>query len=335
MDIKKAEIDTIIARYLAQEATPDEIEQLSEWIRQSEDNRREFFSQKDIWHALNPSFEARSINAREAENKVLRRAGIAHEKGGRHGRPARRWAAIAAMAALPLIALTLYLHLKSGAADIPSYTISTAYGYTMETVLPDGTCVWLNANSTLSYPAEFRGSSRDIALHGEAYFHVSADMQHPFTVHTPDMTVTATGTSFNVNAYSRSAEASVTLVDGKVDVTAGSTTHRLRPGEHISIRDGKTDITACSDVAKYCSWRDGILIFDDERLAAICERLEQIHNVEFDIDSAAAMYNFHIILKGESLGEVMDMLRLSAPVSCTAREPDSAGCRQKIRIRKV
>ena len=193
MDIKKAEIDTIIARYLAQEATPDEIEQLSEWIRQSEDNRREFFSQKDIWHALNPSFEARSINAREAENKVLRRAGIAHEKGGRHGRPARLWAAIAAMAALPLIALTLYLHLKSGAADIPSYTISTAYGYTMETVLPDGTCVWLNANSTLSYPAEFRGSSRDIALHGEAYFHVSADMQHPFTVHTPDMTVTEIG----------------------------------------------------------------------------------------------------------------------------------------------
>lgn len=122
--------------------------------------------------------------------------------------------------------------------QVPEYTVSTAYGYTMEALLPDGSRVWLNANSTLRYPAQFGDGDRAVHLSGEAYFSVSADATHPFRVHAHDITVTATGTQFNVNAYNISPCSSVTLVEGKVDVAAGGhiysmnsriSEHNLRP----------------------------------------------------------------------------------------------------------
>ncbi|MDE6540534.1 MAG: FecR domain-containing protein [Muribaculaceae bacterium] len=324
-----SDIDIIIARYLAGDATEEETGLLLQWIEESDSNRRDFFEQKDIWHALHPTFDTTDIDVDAARRNVLARTGIAPGKS-------RRWKVISVAAACALAATAMaavLARIAMPAAPVPEYTIATAYGYTMETVLPDGTGVWLNANSTLRYPAEFRGAGRDVTLTGEAYFSVEADAEHPFRVHTPDMTVTATGTQFNVNAYEISPTSNVTLVEGKVDVSAEGHTYTMRTGEHLALGGGKAEITRKANIDKYCAWRDGILLFDNDCLKDICARLEQIHNVEFRIDPAVETVNFHIILKGESISEIMHMMEMSASLACETEERDEKGDgRQRQRI---
>lgn len=340
MDINDiADIDIIIARYLAGEATEEEAAALLEWIETSEANRRSFFAQRDIWHALNPPFAADEIDVSAAERRNMAAVFGARTQPVRSAaaRVLRAWSRVAAVLVLPLLAALVYVLLRTDDREAAGQmlTISTAYGYTMETVLPDSSRVWLNANSSLTYPASFEGRRREVCLRGEAYFQVRSDREHPFSVHARDITVTATGTQFNVNSYPRSCSTGITLVDGRVEVTSPGDTVVMHPGEHLALSHGDATVTHNANIRKFCSWRDGILLFDDENLSDICARLEQIYNVEFDVDSAVASDNYHITLKGESIGEVMNLLRLSAPVDCEMEDDGRDRCpaaRQRIRI---
>lgn len=333
------DIDIVIARYLAGEATPAETARLLQWIDSCEANRRSFFEQKDIWNAIAPAFSPDDIDTGEAERRValLTAPGQGAARRRDYDRLWRLWGRVAAVLALPVVAALVYLMVQRPAAQQShDITLSTAYGYTMETVLPDSSRVWLNANSRLTYPSRFLADgSREVRLCGEAYFEVRSDREHPFRVRSGAVTVTATGTQFNVNSYPRSKSVSVTLVDGSVSVTSPADTVRMQPGEHLLLKGGTASLCHDADISKFCSWRKGILLFDD-RLCDICARLEQIYNVEFRVDSAVAHADYHMVLKGETIGEVMNLLQLSAPVACTALEPDScAGAghpRQTIRI---
>lgn len=329
MDLNSHEnIDTIIARFLARQATTEEAELLRQWIDLSDDNRREFFRQHDLWCALFPAIDPAEINIDRAEKRVLRRTGL---RKRRHFSPPTLMR-VAATILVAVVGTAIYFALPATDDTPQIYKISTAYGYTMHTTLPDGSEVWLNANSTLSYPARFDTRSRDVNLEGEAYFRVSADKAHPFVVHSPNMSVTATGTQFNINDYTRSPFASVTLIDGIVDVHAPRADRSLRPGQHLCLKDGKIKLTSGADLDRYCAWRDGVLIFNDDRLSAICARLEQIHNVEFTIDSTLASTNFHIILNGENISEIMHMLQLCAPIDCVFDNPDDKNLRARQHI---
>lgn len=225
------------------------------------------------------------------------------------------WSRIAAVAILPLLAVVGYLiYRQSEGRDIADVTITTSFGCLSSTVLPDGTIVWLNANSSLQYDPMMDDNVRNVILHGEAYFDVKADAKHPFNVKTPYMTVTATGTEFNVNAYDSSA--SITLVDGKVSVEVESKSMTLNPGEHLAVADGRPTISNHINTEKYCCWRNGTLIFEDEPLFNICNRLQQIYDVEFDIAPELKERTFRMILNGENISEVARFFELAAPVTC-------------------
>lgn len=332
-----SDINVVIARYLAGEATSEEIDHLLQWLEESDEHRRDFFGQKDAWHALHPAFDPAGIDTAAAECKVLARAGISGGKS-RCRRSSAPWLRMVAACVLPLCVLAAfayYMYARPSQAQVPVYTISTAYGYTMEADLPDGTHVWLNANSTLRYPAEFRAAEREVELMGEAYFSVEADSARPFLVHTADMTVKATGTQFDVNAYDISPEACVMLVEGKVAVAAAGRSYTMSEGDYLTLADGRVRMARAANLERYCAWRDGILIFDNDCLKDICARLEQIYNVEFTVDPAVEAVNFHVILKGENISEIMRMMELSAPISCELGEhPDmaSGNMRQRIAI---
>lgn len=308
-----------IARYLAGETTPDETAALQRILEQSEDVRRDFFALKDLWHALHPAFDGSEVGIEAAERRILARTGIARPR--RHHRWLDTFRRVSAVLLLPVAAIAVYLAVRdAGRTHIPEYSISAAYGYTVETELPDGSHVWLNANSTLRYPASFADNERSVSLRGEGYFQVHADKEHPFCVNTADMAVVATGTQFNVNAYERTGRSTVTLVDGSLSVDACGRTYRIAQGEHLQLCGDKVEISSDVNLDKYCSWRDGILIFDDDPLSEICERLEQLHNVDFDIDPAVAGDYYHIILKGENLDDMLHMLQMSAPVVCVRED---------------
>lgn len=332
IDNDNTDIDLIIARYFGGNAAPDEIDRLRKWIEQSPENRKAFFEQQDLWEALLPSFDVSDSDTEKAERRVMAKAGIKPRGSGLVRKLFVFWSKIAAMAIIPLLAVTVYSLVRTGNARDTDVTLSTDYGCTSKASLPDGTVVWLNANSTLEYSQTMTGDNRDVNLRGEAYFDVHADTAHPFVVHTSCISVTATGTEFNVNAYD--SDASVTLAEGKVSVADDGKLVPLLPGEHFAILDGTPTVSKDVDLERYCAWRNGVLIFEDEPIHAICRRLEQIYNVDFEIDPALTGRTFRFILKGENLSEIMNLFQLTAPVACVAEgnATDTINSRQTIRI---
>lgn len=312
---KDNKIDLIISRYLMGNASSQEIEELFRWITLSDENKQYFHRQQDLWAVLNPAIDINDVNTGAAERKVLLKTGITSNKLSFFKRFLVFWSRIAAVALLPLIAIIGFLTFRTTEATPPDdITITTTFGSLGTTKLPDGSSVWMNANSSLTYSPLMNGSSRDVFLHGEAYFEVKSDAEHPFNVHTPYVTVTATGTEFNVNAYDPAA--SVTLVNGRVNVEMGAQSLQLKPKEHLAITDGKPVINANIDTTKYCCWRNGILIFEDESLVNICNRLQQIYDVEFDIAPELKNKTFRMILSGETISEIVHFFELAAPVTC-------------------
>lgn len=332
IDNDNKDIDLIIARYFGGDAAPDEIERLRKWIEQSPDNKRTFFEQQDLWEALVPSFDVTDSDTEKAERRVMAKAGIKPRGSALVRKLFVFWSRIAAVAILPLLAVTVYSLVRTGNPRDTDVTLSTDYGCTSKASLPDGTVVWLNANSSLEYSRTMTGDNRDVNLRGEAYFDVCADTDHPFIVHTPYISVTATGTEFNVNAYD--SDASVTLAEGKVNVADKGKQVSLLPGEHFAITGGRPTVSKGVDLDRYCAWRNGVLIFEDEPIHAICRRLEQIYNVDFEIDPILTGRTFRFILKGENLSEIMNLFQLTAPVACVTEgnATDTINSRQTIRI---
>lgn len=147
------------------------------------------------------------------------------------------------------------------AEDAAWHTLATPQGKDFHIVLSDGTRVWLNAESSLTYPPAFAGALRTVRLQGEAYFEVAPDKAHPFVVECGDLKTTVIGTSFNVRRY-RQEEPHVTLAEGSVSVTHGGRQLALQPGQDATLgADGS--LTAREvDVQAFICWKDGLFYFD-------------------------------------------------------------------------
>lgn len=157
--------------------------------------------------------------------------------------------------------------------------LSTPRGKDCKVTLPDGSQVWLNADSKISFPEQFIGKERNVRVEGEAFFQVTKDAKHPFVVTTDFFTTTVHGTTFNVNAYSTKT-ASVTLVTGSVAVkTANGKETIMTPGQ-MTVCDAQGN-THVSEVDTYplIQWKDGFFYFNNERLVDIMMELGRWYNV--------------------------------------------------------
>ena len=228
----------------------------------------------------------------------------------------------AAFLTIPLLLSSLILgYLYWGATDTEEKyaEVMAATGSVIRYELPDHSVVWLNSGSTLRYPTVFKKDNRNVELKGEAYFEVESDKKHPFIVKTKQLTVEATGTAFNVNAYAPDHVAAVTLVKGKVAVTLDQKkTISLSPGEKIDYNLGTALYNVNkTNTYKWCSWKDGILIFRDDPLEYVFKRLGQTYNVEFILkDAELGKYSYKATFEGESLNEILRLLEMSAPIRC-------------------
>ncbi len=161
-------------------------------------------------------------------------------------------------------------------------TLSVPNGQDYYVELSDGTKVWINAGSKLTFPNFFERGKRQVKLEGEAYFVVSSDVSNPFFIETMQSQVRVTGTQFNVCGYAGEAVSHVTLVEGKVDVTIDEKWHHLMPGQQLvqHIQGGSVNIQEV-DVNLYTSWRNGIYEFKDVTLQEMTLRLNRWFDVEF------------------------------------------------------
>ncbi|MEA5006182.1 MAG: DUF4974 domain-containing protein [Rikenellaceae bacterium] len=153
-------------------------------------------------------------------------------------------------------------------------------------VLPDGSSVWLNSGSRLSYPSKFEGNSRLVRLDGEGYFEIAKDASRPFIVNGNGMSVKVTGTKFNFKAYSDDNRLSATLVEGKVsvgykDASGQEQVYKMRQGEqsNFNINDMKLEVKEVN-TSLYTSWLEGLYFFDSQRLEDIMADLERWYGVK-------------------------------------------------------
>ena len=320
-------LGAIMAKYLAGEASPEETAQLTAWIGEDRSHAREFARLTDIDQVVRPPFDPAGISvdiARERTMLLLQ----GEERRRRRLRFVRGFERAAAVLFLPLVLVSVYLFMarpEPAASDTTWQTVTTPFRTQTQLELPDGSKVWLNGGSTLRYPLAFGAGERSVSLTGEAYFEVKSDKTNPFVVHTKTIGVTATGTAFNVDAFRNDNVVSVTMVRGVVDVDMKGETRRMAPGERICYDNRLGTYTVDqTDSEKWCAWRNGEIIFENDRLDYVFHRLGQLYNVEFTVcDPSVNCYVYHAVFTDETLPEILEMLKISAPIRYEILQADS------------
>jgi ferric-dicitrate binding protein FerR (iron transport regulator) len=168
-------------------------------------------------------------------------------------------------------------------------TITTPRGGQYQVVLPDGSRVWLNAASSLRFPAVFAGSQRIVQLKGEAYFEVAPRNKQPFIIHiaaaasdAAPLDIDVLGTHFNVNAYGNEPAVRTTLLTGSIRIRKGIRTNMLRPGQQSIAANNDQDLQVNdnADLEEAVAWKNGMFIFNNLPLESIMRQIERWYDME-------------------------------------------------------
>ena len=189
-------------------------------------------------------------------------------------------------------------------------TLSTPRGGTYQVVLSDGTKVWLNAASSISYPVAFTGKERHVTLNGEAYFEVAKNKEMPFYVSINNVEVKVLGTHFNIAAYSDDGEITTTLLEGAVQVTKNNTQSMLKPGQKAVINN-KSDNISVSDanIQDAMAWKNGYFIFDDDDITGIMKKVSRWYDVNVSYQGDVSDQKFGgTFYRSKSITELLQYL---------------------------
>jgi ferric-dicitrate binding protein FerR (iron transport regulator) len=211
----------------------------------------------------------------------------------------------------------LYYVDQEGATMKGYNTISTPRGGKYQIVLADGSKVWLNAASSLKFPASFTGKAREVILTGEGYFEVAKNTSMPFHVKVNNMMVEVLGTHFNVNAYEDESSVATTLLEGSVkikkDVSAKSSSQSLVliPGDQAELaKDGEVKINHNANVQEVIAWKNDNFEFNNTPVTDIMRQVSRWYDVEIDYRGAVPIHQLTgKISRNVDLNQLIDMLK--------------------------
>jgi transmembrane sensor len=310
--------EEIIIKYLQGQCSPAEEDLFLKWLKESSENKKFFYEQK----ALLNYRKVKHFGTDEQINQAAARfrSNVLLAESRRKKQVYLRFLRYAAVLVFLLAVPAILYKANYFSSDSKLITISIAQTDSSKFVLlSDGSSVWLNSNSSLTYPETFANGERNVQLAGEAYFEVSHDSLHPFKVQTQNIQVKVLGTSFNVRSYSSETNTETTLVEGKVLIQneQGNSLATLAPGQ-MADYDKTSQYLAVRavDPNGYTAWRHGLIVFTNAGLNDITEKLSELYQVYFIINGASAQhttYNFSF-RKGQSLDKVLEMLSFIAPI---------------------
>ena len=177
-------------------------------------------------------------------------------------------------------------------------------------ILPDGSKVWINSNSSINFATKERKYNRDVTIDGECFFDVSKEMERPFTVKTRLSKVTVLGTKFNVNDKT-GEDASITLESGSLMVECGEHINKISPGEQLNYSyESKTITIKEVDTQIYTLWKDGFFVFDNVTLKDILGELSDWYGVNYSIDDFNLQNRkmYAVVKKFQSIDSVLQKL---------------------------
>ncbi|EHQ27033.1 FecR family protein [Mucilaginibacter paludis] len=201
---------------------------------------------------------------------------------------------------------------KSGSTGAPAgfNTIETPAGGQYLVVLPDGSQVFLNASSKLTYPERFAVNERRVSLEGEGYFEVSHNKARPFKVISNDQEVRVLGTTFNVNAYADEHRIITTLATGSVEVSSAQFKRSIIPGQQAINTPGQDIHVQQADLKTALAWKDGWISFKDADLHSIMRQLSRWYNIKIRYNGAVTGDIFNgVVSRSSTLNEVLEVLK--------------------------
>ena len=236
---------------------------------------------------------------------------------------------------LALIGLGSVFLLNNGTPVLKQNIVATQKGSKSNITLPDGTKVWINSDTRLTYEKSFGEQQREVTLEGEAFFEVVHDKSRPFIVHTKNIDVRVLGTVFNVRAYSNEADAQATLVSGSVEVLLKAKNNKkviLKPSEKLIVQNdyqrgrsnnihiGKDSsevvlqqatISPVDSAILETQWLKSSISFDQQKLEDIIPMLESWYHVKITVkDKGLLQKRFNGKIENESLNEVLHLFSL-------------------------
>lgn len=202
---------------------------------------------------------------------------------------------------------TVEYNVKGSGAATAMNTLSTPKGGQYKLVLPDGSKVWLNAASSITFPARFSSQDRKVSITGEAYFEITNDATRPFFVKAKETEVKVLGTSFNINAYDDEPVLATTLIAGAVMVNNKMHSQKLQPGQQTQTKGEELSLIKNTDVDAVIAWKEGFFNFQDMHLQAVMRQLERWYDIEVAYEGSVHNIAFYGKLsKDLTLQETLD-----------------------------
>ena len=189
-------------------------------------------------------------------------------------------------------------------------TMTTPKARTFQLTLADGSRAWLNAESSITYPTHFAGKERSVTISGEAYFEIAGDPERKFIVRGGDITTEVLGTHFNINIYKEESSQKVTLLEGSVKITGGSSDVVIKPGAQAVFSKGELQVNNTVEVEQVVAWKNGAFKFRQTDIGEVLRQLSRWYDVEIIYTDGI----FHKLVSGSmgrdlNLTEVMQVLR--------------------------
>ncbi len=190
-------------------------------------------------------------------------------------------------------------------------TITTPRGGQYQLVLADGSKVWLNAASSLTYSTAFAGNERKVTLTGEGYFEVAHDASKPFFVSTGAMDIKVLGTHFNVNAYGDDGQLQTTLLEGSVEVSNSGNSVVIKPGQQVQVNKGGVGLKIVDhvDLGQVVAWKEGVFYFNKNNIREVMNQLARWYDVSITYEGTFSGRTFSGQMKRDlKLSQVMKIL---------------------------
>ncbi len=196
-------------------------------------------------------------------------------------------------------------------------TIATPRGGQYQLVLADGSKVWLNAASSLRFPASFTGEERKVELTGEAYFEVAKNAKMPFRVTVAGMEVEVLGTQFNINSYHDEAAIKTTLIEGSVNIKKGDSRQLLAPGQQVKVdKTGLMKLIRNVDTEEEIAWKNGKFIFSGNDIQSVMRQLEKWYDIDVEYKGDVTKEEFvGMISRSSNISQILQMLERTRTVN--------------------
>ncbi len=313
-------IDNLIVQLLCGELDKPSLQELRAWIDRSHENASYFRERQEIWFSSVETSQLGKYNKKEMYESFLRNTAEADADENRQDSflyRQRKWIGYAATL-LAVVTMTFFAYhrgeqrLKKAFADIQ---VEAPNGSRTKALLSDGTVVWLNSGSRLTYSQGYGLNDRKVAIDGEGYFEVKHNKDLPFSVNSKTLQVNVLGTKFSFRDYSDDQEAEVMLEEGSVkldNLMNANLPQLMTPGQKVVLdkKTGEMTTTTC-DVSSIRQWAQGMIVFNDATLDEIAKRIERSYNVTVQIqDGTIRKYRFNgdFVRQEQSLKEVLDAL---------------------------